>query len=146
MYQFTAFAGESRDQCSFDSSPGLFAAFHARHRLLAPRHPPRALRSLATLIPASSPDVSTRTPEPANQRAKPQSLSCRRRRTNRLRQDIERKTPLTLLPNCQRTSAAEIPTGIRSCSAASSGLEQARPLSRACSKPLHTNDLCRHAI
>ena len=29
----------SRDQCSFDSSPGLIAAFHALHRLPVPRHP-----------------------------------------------------------------------------------------------------------
>ena len=33
----------SRDQRSFDSSPKLFAAFHALHRLLTPRHPPHAL-------------------------------------------------------------------------------------------------------
>ena len=44
---------ESRDQSSFDSSPGHFAAFHALHRLLAPRHPPHALSSLTTMIPAS---------------------------------------------------------------------------------------------
>ena len=45
---------ESRDQCSFDSSPGLFAVFHALHRLLAPRHPPHALSSLAALIQSSA--------------------------------------------------------------------------------------------
>src|SRR5262249_724617 len=38
-----------RDQRSFDSSPGLIAVFHALRRLLAPRHPPHALRSLAAL-------------------------------------------------------------------------------------------------
>ena len=38
-----------RDLCSFGSSPGLFAASHARH-LMTPRHPPRALRSLTTPI------------------------------------------------------------------------------------------------
>ena len=43
----------SRDQCSFDSFPGLIAVFHALHRLLAPRHPPHALNSLAALIPSS---------------------------------------------------------------------------------------------
>lgn len=34
----------------FDSFPRLIAAFHALHRLLAPRHPPHALMYLATLI------------------------------------------------------------------------------------------------
>src|SRR5437588_11165609 len=43
----------SRDQHSFDSSAGLIAVFHALHRLLAPRHPPHALSSLAALTPAS---------------------------------------------------------------------------------------------
>ena len=40
----------SRDQFAFDQSPGLIAVFHALHRLLAPRHPPHALSSLAALI------------------------------------------------------------------------------------------------
>ena len=44
---------ESRDQRSFDSFPELFAAFHALHRLLAPRHPSHALSSLTTMISAS---------------------------------------------------------------------------------------------
>ena len=40
----------------FDSYTGLIAVFHALHRLLAPRHPPQALSSLAALIlPLSSP-------------------------------------------------------------------------------------------
>lgn len=39
-----------QDQRSFDSSPRLFAAFHALLRLLAPRHPPHALIYLANLI------------------------------------------------------------------------------------------------
>src|SRR5436305_4638631 len=41
---------ESRDQFAFDQFPGLIAVFHALHRLLAPRHPPHALSSLAALI------------------------------------------------------------------------------------------------
>jgi hypothetical protein len=45
----------SRDQRSFDSFPGLFAVFHALLRLLAPRHPPHALSSLAALFLSSSP-------------------------------------------------------------------------------------------
>jgi hypothetical protein len=40
---------ESRDQHAFDHSPELIAVFHALHRLLAPRHPPHALSSLAAL-------------------------------------------------------------------------------------------------
>ena len=41
---------ESRDHHLFVSSPELFADFHAFHRLLMPRHPPCALRNLATFI------------------------------------------------------------------------------------------------
>src|SRR5262249_42419263 len=43
----------SRNQRSFDSFSGLIAVFHALHRLLAPRHPPHALSSLAAFIPSS---------------------------------------------------------------------------------------------
>lgn len=43
----------SRDHRLFDSSPGLIAVFHALHRLSTPRHPPYALRSLATCIKRS---------------------------------------------------------------------------------------------
>ena len=38
----------------FDSFPGLFAAFHALHRLLTPRHPPHALCRLTKLISGSN--------------------------------------------------------------------------------------------
>ena len=38
----------SRDQRSVSTSPGLIAAAHVLHRLLAPRHPPRALCSLTS--------------------------------------------------------------------------------------------------
>ncbi len=50
---------ESRDQHSFDSFPGLIAVFHALRRLLAPRHPPHALSSLAALILSSARDTAT---------------------------------------------------------------------------------------
>ena len=61
MFQFPPFAHVvlwiqsrviqgSRDQLAFDQSPELIAVFHALHRLLAPRHPPHALSSLAALI------------------------------------------------------------------------------------------------
>src|SRR6476659_6955735 len=36
----------SRDQRLVSTSPGLFAAAHVLHRLLAPRHPPCALHLL----------------------------------------------------------------------------------------------------
>ena len=39
---------KSPDQRMFSSSPKLIAAYHVFHRLLAPRHPPFALISLAT--------------------------------------------------------------------------------------------------
>src|ERR1700758_1677607 len=42
---------EFRDQRPFDGSPGLIAVFRALRRLLAPRHPPHALSSLAALAP-----------------------------------------------------------------------------------------------
>lgn len=54
MFQFPGLARESRDQYSFDSSPGLIAVFHALYSLLAPRHPPHALSSLAAFIPSSA--------------------------------------------------------------------------------------------
>jgi hypothetical protein len=37
---------KSPDQRLFSNSPGLIAAVHVLHRLLVPRHPPRALRIL----------------------------------------------------------------------------------------------------
>jgi hypothetical protein len=52
---------ESRDQCLFDNYPWLFAVFHARHRLLMPRHPPCALISLTTNIQNSHPQPTFRT-------------------------------------------------------------------------------------
>ena len=38
----------SPDHGSFDSSPGLIAAYHVLHRLSTPRHPPCTLSSLVT--------------------------------------------------------------------------------------------------
>ena len=52
---------ESRDQHSFDSSPKLFAVFHALQRLLTPRHPPYALSLLDHI------DSKLSTPEPNRQ-------------------------------------------------------------------------------
>ena len=50
---------ESRDQRLFDNYPRLIAVFHARHRLLMPRHPPCALSSLTTNIQNSLPIPSS---------------------------------------------------------------------------------------
>ena len=55
MFQFPGSVREFRVRRSLGSSPGLFAAFHARHRLLMPRHPPCALSSLTTNIHCSTP-------------------------------------------------------------------------------------------
>ncbi len=44
---------KSPDQSLLSSSPKLFAASHVLHRLLAPRHPPYALRSLTTYAVAT---------------------------------------------------------------------------------------------
>ena len=56
MFQFPGFPRAFRDRRSLGSSPGLFAAFHARI-LMTPRHPPRALRSLTTPIGPPRPKV-----------------------------------------------------------------------------------------
>jgi hypothetical protein len=43
---------KSRDLSLFGGSPGLIAAFHVLHRLLAPRHPPCTLGSLTLESPS----------------------------------------------------------------------------------------------
>ncbi len=73
MFQFTGLAATrlwiqralirvSQDQHSFVNSPGLFADFHALHRLLTPRHPPYALSSLTTIIQDSRPGENSPVP------------------------------------------------------------------------------------
>ena len=56
---------ESRDQHSFDNSPGLIAVFHALQSLLMPRHPPCALSSLTTKIQSSCHRPSRREEKPS---------------------------------------------------------------------------------
>ena len=68
----------SRDQLAFDQSPGLFAVFHALHRLLAPRHPPHALSSLTALIDLS-PDLRLK----EDDHSVSYDLTLRRKRQNR---------------------------------------------------------------
>ena len=52
---------KSLDQSSFDSSPGLIAAYRVLHRLITPRHPPCTLNSLITF--AIGPRGPTQTPQ-----------------------------------------------------------------------------------
>ncbi len=115
----------SRDQLAFDQSPELIAVFHALHRLLAPRHPPHALSSLAALI-----DPLQEQPGPLRGSARRQrkdqaplpSCSCIRtgvcnefiilrfsRRIQRISYLHKKlsslvKIQLFPLPNCQRTT------------------------------------------
>ena len=49
----------SPDQCSFDSSPGHFAAYHVLHRLSTPRHPPCTLSSLTTIMRGCLPTAAS---------------------------------------------------------------------------------------
>ena len=56
----------SRDRRLFDSFPRLFAAFHALHRLLTPRHPPYALSRLTTMISGSPWPLETPHKEKSN--------------------------------------------------------------------------------
>jgi hypothetical protein len=46
---------KSPDQCSFDSSPELIAAYHVLHRLSTPRHPPCTLSNLIAWLTNSRP-------------------------------------------------------------------------------------------
>jgi hypothetical protein len=76
----------SRDQRLFDSYPELIAVFHALHRLLAPRHPPHALSSLAALFlpsdPMPTPFLRTARASDSKNRIKPR-LAPRFREGNR---------------------------------------------------------------
>src|SRR4029077_8762354 len=73
MFQFPGSPRAFRARRSLGSSPGHFAAFHARI-LMTPRHPPRALRSLTTPIgPPRPPSI------PAKSRHLPQATSTERR-------------------------------------------------------------------
>ena len=57
----------SPDQSQVGDSPGLNAASHVLHRLLMPRHPPCALKNLATKMLASTMQISNnkQRPKPA---------------------------------------------------------------------------------
>src|SRR3989440_7841573 len=92
----------SRDQRAFDHFPGLIAVFHALLRLLAPRHPPHALSSLAALIlssarvathlePIASSYPAQAWPGPSND-----PFSLRAHAESRKKLQRERLAPLTL--------------------------------------------------
>ena len=57
---------KSSDHSSVDSSPRLIAASYVLHRLLVPRHPPCALKNLATKMLASTVQFSNNNPKPTN--------------------------------------------------------------------------------
>src|SRR3954453_5041883 len=55
---------KSSDHSSVDSSPRLIAASYVLHRLLVPRHPPCALKNLATKMLASTVQFSNNNRNP----------------------------------------------------------------------------------
>ena len=82
MFQFSGLASHAYliqhaiiqgpwDQCLFDNSPKLFAAYHALHRLLSPRHPPHALCNLTTMICGSLTRTQTLQPPDGRDQARP---------------------------------------------------------------------------
>jgi hypothetical protein len=120
-----------RPQRPVDGSAEIIAVFHALHRLLAPRHPPHALSSLAALAPPSNPSLARRanktrpaktTPELASSREcnspalnLPKGSTENRKNyhalNNRVAPIAENAVVLviatfTACPNCQRTTAA----------------------------------------
>lgn len=70
---------ESRDQHLFDNYPELIAVFHARPRLLMPRHPPCALSSLTRLIQNSIHKIAGGCQQPFKHH--PESVSYARSRS-----------------------------------------------------------------
>jgi hypothetical protein len=79
---------KSRDQRSVSTSPGLIAAAHVLHRLLAPRHPPCALTLLIgknTKLTAMEFSRCARTRPPSMRKTSPRgrSLKTQQRSTTR---------------------------------------------------------------
>ena len=82
MFQFSGLASHAYliqhaiiqgpwDQRLFDNSPKLFAAYHALHRLLSPRHPPHALCNLTTMICGSLTRTETLQPPDGHEKTCP---------------------------------------------------------------------------
>ena len=117
----------SRDQRPFDGSPELIAVFRALRRLLAPRHPPHALSSLAALFLSSGPRAGPFEQRPAGYPPEPSSedsgkvtiqfstskarVEIARRFGRPLRERPSRRLMRLLSPpNCQRTTRTWPPT------------------------------------
>jgi hypothetical protein len=79
---------KSSDHSSVDSSPRLIAASYVLHRLLVPRHPPCALKNLATKMLASTVQFSNNNPNtnptpPLTQQGQFDSRPARRKKQTR---------------------------------------------------------------
>jgi hypothetical protein len=82
MFQFPGFLRESRDRCLWGGSPEHIAAFNARFQT-TPRHPPHALRSLATPTrPGNNRPATIVVPRPGRL-ARPRPVLPRRRLATR---------------------------------------------------------------
>ena len=90
----------SSDLSSVDSSPRLIAASYVLHRLLVPRHPPCALKNLATKMLASTVQFSNNnpktnpTPPPTPTKLKRSDSRPARRKKQTTRERTFRPTPL----------------------------------------------------
>ena len=76
----------SSDHSSVDSSPRLIAASYVLHRLLVPRHPPCALKNLATKMLASTVQFSNNNRQPLPQ-APPKPNTHRPQQTDPTRKE-----------------------------------------------------------
>ena len=99
---------KSQDQCSFDNSPGLIAAYHVLHRLITPRHPPCTLNSLITFITSPASQNKFRKTKTRNKYPKPlpalKVLLAKQQASYPLACRAELGEPQSLLPicDCQR--------------------------------------------
>src|SRR4051812_22509093 len=108
----------SRDQRLVSTSPGLIAAAHVLHRLLAPRHPPSAL---ILLIGKNTCDAAmefsrcarTRTSADRERPAGGRSLKTQQRDRRRGRRSSRRARSRTIGSRESRPSTSRTPTGVR---------------------------------
>jgi hypothetical protein len=91
---------KSSDHSSVDSSPRLIAASYVLHRLLVPRHPPCALKNLATKMLASTvqfsnnnPNTNPTPPQTPEKPLKPFDGELARRKKQTTRERTFRPTP-----------------------------------------------------
>ena len=118
----------SRDQRLVSTSPGLIAAAHVLHRLLAPRHPPCALVLLIMKNTISVAMEFSRCPRaipPYRQPAQGRSLKTQQREERRGRHvlgELDHRTPCLdghpiyhqqeVPPEAKRHQRVERPTGV----------------------------------